>query len=90
MSKVILDEATRARLDGKGNPLEVCDEQGRTVAVVLPPDLYREMIRAWAKELFKDEDLERARAEYREQGGYTTEEVLARLHEFIEQAKGRS
>jgi hypothetical protein len=41
MSKLILDENLRAKLDGLNKPVELCDERGQTVGHFLPAALYR-------------------------------------------------
>jgi hypothetical protein len=49
MNKITLDEALRAKLNGLNEELEICDPDGRTVGHFLPPELYREMLYAWAE-----------------------------------------
>ena len=44
MSKIQLDPTLRARLNGLTEPLEVCDEAGRTVGHFLPAAVYRKMM----------------------------------------------
>ncbi len=89
MDKIVLDPATRSRFNGMDRYAEVCDETGKTLGYFLPPDLYHEVMYAWAKTLDSDEELAQARAEVRAEGGYTTAEVLARLDEAIRQARGQ-
>jgi hypothetical protein len=79
MNKVILDEALRSKLNGLNTEMELCDETGKTVGHFLPPEVYRELIYAWAKTQDTDEEIAQAKREVREQGGLTTAEVLAHL-----------
>jgi hypothetical protein len=89
MDKIILNPEARSHLNGLDRYAEVCDETGKTLGFFLPPDLHHELIYAWAKTLFNDEELARARADVRANGGYTTAEVLSRLEEVIRQARGK-
>lgn len=63
MNKVILDDALRAKLDGLASGLELCDEAGRTVGHVVPPDLHRDMFVVWARAQITEKELEAARNE---------------------------
>jgi hypothetical protein len=81
MSKVVLDEALRSKLNGLNAEVELCDETGRTVGRFLPEDVYWEFAYAWAKAQFTDEELAEARAE---PGGMTTPEAIAYIERFIQ------
>ena len=61
MTKVTLDESLRAKLNGLNEELEICDADGRTVGHFVPPDLYREMLYAWAESQsgISEEELQR-------------------------------
>jgi hypothetical protein len=59
--------------------VEICDESGRTIGYMLPPALHREIMYAWAKSLFSDEEIAAARAERQTRPGFTTEQAIARL-----------
>ncbi len=72
MSKVVLDEALKSKLNGLTEPTEVCDEAGRTVGQFLPQDLYRDLIVAWSKTWISDEELERLE---KQQGGRPLVEI---------------
>lgn len=63
MSKLIADDALRSKFGGLAGPLEVCDEAGRTLGHLLPDDLYRELVHAWADAQISDAELNRRRAE---------------------------
>ena len=65
MNKVTLDEALKAKLNGLNEELEICDADGRTVGHFLPPDLYREMLYAWAESQsgITKEELDRRRSQ---------------------------
>lgn len=74
MSRVILDEATLAKLSGANGRVEVCDESGQTRGYFTPAvdrSLYERV-----KVPFTDEELER-RAQ--EAGGRSLAEILADL-----------
>ncbi len=90
MKQLVLDSSACAQVKEGGYPVEVCDEEGKPFAVLVPTDFYREMMDLWLKETFTNEDIEQARAEVREQGGYSTPEVLARLQEMIKEARAKS
>ena len=70
MDKVILDETLEAKLNGLNKALEVCDRNGRTLGHFLPPDLYKEMVYAWAESQsgITMEELERRRREEKGKG----------------------
>jgi hypothetical protein len=87
MSKVILDAATQAKLNGLNQELELCDEAGKRLGYFLPDDLYAHLMCAIAKAEVTDEELEEARRDYQQNGGLTTAEVLAHLERFIRERK---
>jgi hypothetical protein len=77
MTKVLIDDVLRAKLNGLAGEVELCDESGRTVGHFLPMDQYLKLLYAWAKAEFADEEeLRQARAE---PGGLTTAEAIAHL-----------
>ncbi len=85
MSKIILDADLKARLNGLDEELELCDTDGRTLGHFIPPEMYRELMYAWAKAQFaNEEELEKAR---QEPGGLTTAEAIAYL-EALARSKG--
>lgn len=48
MNKIVLSEALRNQLNGLNEELEMQDESGRTIGHFVPPDLYRQMLYAYA------------------------------------------
>jgi hypothetical protein len=76
MSKVTLDPSLRAKLNNLDRPVEFCDESGRTVGYYVPADRHRELLYAWAKSQFTDEDLKKAK---NQPGGRPLAEILTRL-----------
>jgi hypothetical protein len=88
MQKVILDPDLQARLKGLADHLEFCDETGRTLGFFLPPDVHHELLYAWAKSQFSDEELEQARRELKDEGGLTTAEAIAYLESVARSARG--
>ncbi len=86
MQKVQLSPEVLAKLGGVNFAAELCDEAGATQAVVLPVEMYREMLLAWSDDAFREEDLRRARAET---GGYTTAEAIAYLNKLVADRSGQ-
>jgi hypothetical protein len=84
MHELTLDDATRAKLGALKDQVRVRDSAGQTVGFLLPPGLHREMLRAWVTSPFREEEADRARAEYREHGGFTTAQALDYLRELGE------
>ena len=80
MTKIILDEALRAKLRGLLQPLELCDEAGRVVARVFP-SLDLSEYEPWEPPI-SEEEL-RQREESNE--WYSSQEVLARLRQLENQ-----
>ena len=76
MSRIVLDPQLRTRLNGLNEPMEVCDEAGKTVGHFLPDGLYREFLVAWSKAHLSNEELERRRQEPR---GRTLAEIWKKL-----------
>jgi hypothetical protein len=76
MSKITLDSDLKAKLNGGGAPVELCDEAGHTVGYFVSAEWYREMLVAWAKDQVSEEELERAR---KQTGGRTWKEIRADL-----------
>jgi hypothetical protein len=44
MSKLTLDPGLRSKLNGFTEPMEVCDEAGKTCGFFLPHDTYRKLL----------------------------------------------
>ena len=78
MSKIILDEDLRARLNGLDRTLEVCDEDGHTVGHFLPAAEYRKLLYAAVNASCKvsDEEMDRRR---QEGGGMSLAEFWKRM-----------
>jgi hypothetical protein len=76
MTKVILDESLKAKLNGLNEHLELCDEAGQTVGHFLTDEEYRELLLEWADSQITPEELERRRREPR---GRTLAEIWQRL-----------
>jgi hypothetical protein len=83
MSKVILDDALRAKLNGLNEVVEVCEPTGRTVGVFVPEEFYNELLAVWAKREFSTPEALRAReealADYQAGRAMTTAEAIAYL-----------
>ncbi len=76
MSRVVLDDQLRSKLNGLNDQLEICDEVGRTLGHFVPEALYRQLLIAWSKAQISDAELERRRQEPR---GRTLAEIWQRL-----------
>jgi hypothetical protein len=63
MNKVIIDQHLRSQLNGLDASIELCDESGKTLGHFLPENVYREVMAAWGKVLFPDEEVEEAERE---------------------------
>ena len=80
MPKLTLDAALREKLGPLAGEVELCDESGRTLGFFVSPEVHHKLMYAWAKSLFSNEELARARAE---PGGVTTDEVIEHLEKLI-------
>jgi hypothetical protein len=61
MTKVMVDDAIRAKLNGLNGQIEFCDRSGESLGHFLPNNLYKELLAAWAKVHITDEEVQRAR-----------------------------
>lgn len=74
MTRIILDDAMKAKLGNLAEPLELCDQHGRVLARVLPwPDPNEFDL----DPKISQEEIERLSAS--QEKGYTTAEVIAYL-----------
>jgi hypothetical protein len=80
VSKVTLDSELRAKLGNVDTELALCDEQGHTVAHVLPAATFNKLIYAWARSQLSQDEIEQAR---NEPGGMTTTEAVAYLNKLV-------
>jgi hypothetical protein len=79
MSKVILDDAQKEQLARNGGPAELCDRDGRTVAIALSPEEYHRLLYdlAWAEFSTPQAEAERqASLDEIRRGNYVTSEQL--------------
>ena len=83
MSKVILDDHLRAKLNGLDEVVEICEPSGRTVGVFLPEEFYNDLLVLWAKKEFSTPEALKERtealADYRAGRGMTTAQAIAYL-----------
>ena len=63
MTQVIVDPELRAKLNGLSEEVDFLDESGQRLGRFLPTDKYRDLLNAWVKTLFTDEELKRAEQE---------------------------
>jgi hypothetical protein len=76
MTKLIVDEALRAKLHNLDQHLHVFDETGRELGHFLPAGEYRRLLYESVQPDISEEELDR-RA--KEPGGHTLKEIRARL-----------
>ena len=76
MSKVIVDETLRSKLNGLNTELELCDETGRVLGHFLPADVYKRFVYSSVQCPYSEEELEK---HMREPGGRTLQEIWTRL-----------
>lgn len=79
MQKIIVDKEMLAKLHDLRERLELCDENGRCLAVVQPkPERDRDFLQSMEIPI-SEEELQRIESEIGKVKGYTTAEVLAHL-----------
>jgi hypothetical protein len=61
MSKVIVDDELRAKLNGLNADVELCDPAGRPLGYVVTPEEYRKLLYLRAAGRHTDDDVERLR-----------------------------
>lgn len=79
MTRITVDAATAAKLNGLGEYLEFCDEAGNVLGH-FEPDQRSPLFREWLRTVepgITPEEMQRRIND--RSGGFTTEEVLARL-----------
>jgi hypothetical protein len=76
MNKVILDEPLRSKLNGLNEKVELCDESGNTLALVLPYEQYWRLQLAADGYPYSYEEFQRSRAET---GGRPLEDIWKTL-----------
>jgi hypothetical protein len=77
MSRIVLDAALRAKLNGLNEQVEIYDEAGSRVGCFLPEEVYRQLLRDWAsRHLVDDEEVERR---LQQPGGHTLAEIWQTL-----------
>jgi hypothetical protein len=78
MSRIIVDDALRAKLQNFSRPLELCDESGKILGRVFPA-LDLSEYEAWEPPISEDE---LRRREQSNEKRYTTAEVIAHLEKL--------
>lgn len=61
MGKIIADDQLRAKLNGFHDETEICDEKGRPLAFIVPPDEYLRFKYARARERHSEAEIEELR-----------------------------
>jgi hypothetical protein len=88
MSKVTLDDATRAKLPTQDDHAELFDSDGRRIGHFLSHDAYVKLMYAWAKTAFTDEEAERVWSDYLRNGGVSSEEAWRRVRARVTAREG--
>ena len=76
MSKVILDDVLRSKLNGLTEHLEVCDDSGHTLGHFLTDDQYHQLLYASDQCPYTEEELQHS---LKEPGGRTLAEIWKSL-----------
>ena len=76
MTKIVADKRLREQLNGFKDPVEVCDESGRTIGRYLPEDKYKELLSAADELPLSESEIARRR---QERGGRTLTEIWKSL-----------
>lgn len=76
MTKLIIDQALRAKLHNLDRHLRVFDEAGRELGHFLPADEYHRLLYQSVQPTISEEELKRRE---KEPGGRTLKEIWARL-----------
>ena len=76
MTKVMIDESLRSKLNGMDDQVELCDESGRTMGHFLPDAVYRKLLYAFDQCPYSEEEL---RGHMEEPGGRPLDEIWRRL-----------
>jgi len=81
MIRLTASDQLLAELGNLAEAVELYDKAGNKMATIVPDPERRKALYEYARTLFTDEEIERARAE---SGGITTEELLRRLESLSE------
>jgi hypothetical protein len=76
MRRITLDQSLRAKISDLEEQAEICDENGSIVGYYVPANWHGEMLYAWARDQFTDDELQSAR---QQKGGRSLVEILADL-----------
>ena len=76
MTKVVVDEALRFKLNGLKEQLELCDESGQGLGRFLPENVYKKLMYSADQCPYTEAELEQAR---HETGGRTLAEIWKSL-----------
>ncbi|HJZ92467.1 MAG TPA: hypothetical protein VKE40_16440 [Gemmataceae bacterium] len=85
-TRIVADEALLSKVREMTAPTQLCDANGNTVAVVVPPGLYRDLLLTWSDAHFDPEFAERSWQDYLKNGGRSTAEIFELLKN-LEEAK---
>lgn len=78
MSRIVLDAALRAKLDGETSGVELTDESGRVVGHYVPHERYLSLLNAWIPPV-TPEDRAAALREVHEGKGLSTADILVAI-----------
>jgi len=57
MSKIVVDDVLRAKLNGLNTDVELCDESGQTLGHFVPAEAYMKWTYAWLRTQVTDDEL---------------------------------
>ncbi len=78
MTKVVVDESLRTKLNGFTEQVELCDPGGQTLGHFVPEEMYKKMLYAWVEMQcpYTERELQRRS---QETGGRSLAEIWKRL-----------
>jgi len=76
MTAIVVDKELREKLQKLGHEVPLCDESGSTLGWFLPEAEYMKVLYDRARQMFTDEELDRAE---KETGGRPLADILADL-----------
>jgi hypothetical protein len=86
-NKMVAAESLLEKVRATKGTAELCDASGTTVALLVPPDYFKEMFLAWADRQLTPEMMEENRRAVAEGRVLTTTQVLDRLAD-LDHARG--
>ena len=82
MDQLIIDATLSSKLNQCTSRTKICDQNGRVLGVYVPEAVRERRIYELVKAQMTPEFIEELERRAQEPGGYTTAEVMQRLHEL--------